>query len=68
MSSLTPLFLTVVRRDLSSLGICLFRVDFCPLPKKKKKLHSMPCSTNFFINVITGLVGDTEAHYKASKK
>lgn len=62
--SLTLLIL-IIFRSLKSLDFCLLHVDFNML---KKKVYSVPCSTNSFINVITGLVGTAEAHYKAGKK
>lgn len=64
--SLTLLFLTIFR-SLKSLDFCLLHVDFNML-FFKKRVYSMPCSTNSFINVITGLVGTAKAHYKAGKK
>lgn len=44
MSAQTLLFLTIFR-SLYSLGICLFHVYFYLVPKRK--MHSIPCSTNF---------------------
>ena len=63
--SLTLLFL-IICRSLKSLDFCLLHVDLNML--YIKKVYSVPRSTNSFINVITGLVGTAEAHYKAGKK
>jgi hypothetical protein len=61
------LFPTIFR-NLNSPGICSFHVDLYLVQKGQKSAlhcHLLPI---FFLNVITGLVGTSEAHNKTSKK